>query len=249
MPPTPIYVTSFHRRHFTERCVREIHERTTPGSFELHLFDNDSMADRDDREFAYSLLEKRLVTSLHLDSRNTGCLYNKGVFHMMTTVDVPFYVVTDNDVFPPKLEPDWLSRMTSIMESHPRIGLLAMQLPPQWLQSPTGRFDEDVAYCEAVGNTYKFVRRDCFPIGKFRPALMAYGDDGYVSSEMTKRDMQVAFCRNIWCFHAGQTVNWGYRPEEVAKDPRKAGYGKPFEYAFEDELRYLPGKRWRILED
>jgi len=246
VPSTPIYVTSFHRRHFTERCIREIHERTAPGTYEIHLYDNDSMANREDREFACSLLEDGLITSLHLDSRNTGCLYDKGVFHMMTTVDTPYYVVTDNDVFPPMLKPDWLSQMIAIMDRHSSIGLLAMQLPPQWLQEPFYGFDDDVVYCRAVGNTYKMVRRAAFPIESFEPKLMGFGDDAIVSVEMSKRGMQVCFCRNVWCYHAGQCTNWGYRPEEVSLDPRKVSYGEPFVYEFEDKAKYLPTMQWRL---
>jgi len=249
MNKTPIYITSFHRRHFTERCVREIRERTAPGTYELHLYDNDCMADREDREFAYGLLEQGLVTSLHLDSRNTGCLYSKLVFHAMTTADTPFYVVTDNDVFPPKLEPDWLSRMLAIMESHKNIGLLAMQLPPQIFQRPKG-YDGDVVYATAVGNTFKMVRTETASLvlraDTLKQELMKFGDDTMLSSAMWAVGGSVAFCRDVWCYHAGQCERWGYREEEVAKDPRKAGYGKPFTYGFEDEEKYIPVERWRL---
>lgn len=246
---TPVYITSFHRKHFTERCIREIRERTTPNTYEIHLYDNDCLSDKGDREFAYSLLEQGFITSLHLDSRNTGCLYNKLVFHAMTTSDMPYYVVTDNDVFPPKLDPDWLSRMIAIMDSHRNIGLLAMQLPPQSLQKPKG-FDADVVYAQAVGNTFKMVRAEMISLavksGALKQGLMKFGDDAILSSEIWLTGGAVAFCRDIWCYHAGQCEKWGYREEEIAKDPRKAGYGRPFLYEFEDEDKYLPKERWRL---
>lgn len=247
---TPIYITSFHRRDFTERCIREIHERTAPGTYEIHLYDNDSMADKGDRDFAYGLLEKGLITSLHLDARNTGCLYNKLVFHAMTSEDTPFYIVNDNDVFPPKLSPDWLSRMLGIMDKRYNLGVLAMQLPPQWLQGPTGECDKDVVYAGAVGNTFKMVRTRALTAvlraGLVCQSLMSFGDDGLVSKNLKGLGWGVAFCRDIWCYHAGQCTNWGYRDEEVAKDPRKAGYGEPFKYEFEDEEKYIPKEQWRL---
>lgn len=246
---TPIYITSFHRARFTERCVREIHERTAPGTFEIHLYDNDSMADKGDRDFAYGLLERGLVTSVHLDSRNTGCLYPKLVFHAMTTDDTPYYVVNDADVFPPKLDPDWLSRMISIMDRRPALGLLAMQLPPQFLQDPKGH-DDEVVYAKAVGNTFKMVRRETVSLvlksGSIKQGLMKFGDDGILSSAMWLIGGRVGFCRDIWCYHAGQCKNWGYRPEEITKDPRKAGYGEPFTYELEDEEKYVPKEQWRL---
>jgi len=252
MNPTPIYITSFHRRHFTERCVREIRERTVPGTYEIHLYDNDCMADKGDRNFAYGLLDQGLITSLHLDSRNTGCLYSKLVFHAMTTADTPYYIVNDNDVFPPKLEPDWLSRMLAIMDSHPTIAVLAMQLPPQSFQGPRGH-DADVVYATAVGNTFKVLRNESVSLvmksGVIKQDLMKFGDDGVLSSAMWAIGGHVAFCRDIWCYHAGQCQNWGYRDEEIAKDPRKAGYGEPFTYEFEDEEKYLPKEQWRLKFD
>jgi GT2 family glycosyltransferase len=250
MGVTPIYITSFHRKDFTERCVREIHERTAPGTYEIHLYDNDSMSDKGDRDFAYGLLEKNLITSLHLDARNTGCLYNKMVFHAMTTADTPFYVVTDNDVFPPKLEPDWLSRMLAIMNGNPSLALLAMQLPPQIFQRPSGERALGVWYCRAVGNTFKVVRTEALSAamsqGLLKQALMKFGDDGAVSTALIAMKYRVGFCQDIYCYHAGQCDKWGYRQEELAKDPRKIGYGKPFTYAFEDEEKYLPEKKWRL---
>lgn len=243
---TPIFITSFHRRHFTERCVREIRERTQPGTYGLHLYDNDCLADADDLHFAVNLLKTGCLKSLTLDSRNTGCLYNKGVFHMMAEVTDEYYVVTDNDVFPPLLSPDWLSRMRAVMDSHSQVGLLAMQLPPQSFQQPTGEYDEDVVYARAVGNTFKMVRRSAFPVDAIQPKLMEFGDDSIVSMQMATRGYKVAFCRDIWCYHAGQCDNWGYRQEEIDKDPRKAGYGEPFIYEFEDEEKYLPKEQWRL---
>jgi len=238
---TPIYITSFHRRQFTERCVREIHERTAPSTYEIHLYDNDSMTNKEDRDFAYGLLEKGLITSLHLDVRNTGCLYNKLIFHAMTTSDTPYYVITDNDVFPPKIEPDWLSSMISIMDENKSLALLAMQLPPQSFQGPTGERDDNVWYCKAVGNTFKLCRTEAMNqiIQAVPQKIGAYGDDSIVSRALSSKGWKVAFCKNIYCYHAGQCLNWGYTPEEVSQDPRKAGYGRPFVYPY-DPVTYKP---------
>ncbi|MBD3260317.1 MAG: glycosyltransferase [Candidatus Altiarchaeales archaeon] len=242
---TPIYMTSFFRKHFTERAVREIHERTEPGTFEIHIYDNGS--DKETRDYLNGLLDQGLVKSVMLDSRNTGCRYNKGIFHMMTTVDEPYYIVSDNDVFPPKLTPDWLSQMRAIMDAHPEVALLTPQLPPQSFQMPDfTNIPSDIVYCKAVGNTYKMVRREKFPLDTFAPQLGQYSDDSYVSNYVSLNGDKVAFCRNIFCYHAGQCHNWGYTQEQIDKDPRKQGYGKPFVYEFEDEEKYLPVLEWRI---
>jgi hypothetical protein len=234
---TNIYMTSFFRRAFTERAVMEIHERTAPGSFQIHIYDNNS--DSGTKNFLKSLLEKGLIVSLILDSRNTGCLYNKLVFHAMTETASPYYVVTDNDIFPPKLSPDWLSQMIALMEKYPEIAMLTPQFPPVNLMDPDPTtIKEDIVFCRAVGNALKLVRRGMFPI-EYEQKIGVFGDDGLVSSLLKKNGGRVAFCRNIFCLHAGQTENWGYKKEEINMDPRKANYNQPLILDYNQET-YVP---------
>ncbi len=239
----PIFITSFFRKDMTERTVREIHERTAPGSFNLHLYDNGS--DVETQNYLLSLLREGKITSLMLDSRNTGCLYNKGVFHMMSESSDPYYCVSDNDVFPPKLTPDWLSQMVAIMDRHPEIGMLAPQLPPQGLQTPYA-VNNDVIYCKAVGNTFKIIRREAFPLEEFKPKLMAFGDDGMVCSYMENKNWKTAFCTNIFCYHAGQCEDWGYTKDQINLDPRKSGYGGYFKYEVLSQETYEPEPKCKM---
>lgn len=232
-----IFITSFQRKDFIEKTIESITERTTPGTYKLHVYDNGS--DKEVKEYLLSLLEAGVLTSLHLDNRNTGCNYNKAVFHTLSDSREKYYVVTDNDVLPPDLKPDWLQSMVDIMDRHPDIALLAPQLPPQNLQQPYA-LGEDVVYCKAVGNTFKLVRREAFPIQYFDNTLNTFGDDGKLSALVHERGWRVAFCRNIFCLHIGQCEDWGYKKEELDQDPRKAGYGKPFEYAIKDDRTYEP---------
>jgi len=241
--PIQIYMTSWNRREMTERAIREIHERTAPGFFQINIYDNGS--EKATRDYLISLLDAGKITTLMLDSRNTGCLYNKGIFHIMTEEQSDLYCITDNDIYPPKLEPDWLSQMVAIMEAHPELGVLAPQLPPQWLQQPY-EIKDDIVYCKAVGNTFKLIRRKAFPIAEFKQQIGAYGDDGLVCKQMSEKGWRVAFCRSIFCFHAGQCENWGYTPEQVAMDPRKAGYGAPFKYEIKNWDTYEPADKFRM---
>jgi len=240
-----IFITSWYRKEMTEKTVNLIHERTDSGTFAIHIFDNGS--DKKTRDFLYGLLEQQKIVSLHLDSRNTGCLYNKGIFHMMTEASQDFYMVTDNDIYPPKLTPDWLSQMVKIMEAHPNLAFLTPQCPPQRLSEPDmDRVMDDIVYCKAVGNILKMVRRKAFPLQSFRPTIGAYGDDGLVCDLVRSFNYESAFCRNIFAYHAGQCENWGYKKEEIDNDPRKAGYGKPFTYKIINKETYEPESENRI---
>lgn len=238
-----IFITSFQRVDFTKETIQKIIERTDEGTFNLHVFDNGS--DTKTKDFLRDLLDRKVLTSLHLDSRNTGCCYNKSVFHALSDNREKYYVVTDNDVFPPKLDQDWLSQMVGIMDRNPDIALLTPQLPPQGLQMPYG-IGEEVVYCKAVGNTFKMVRRDAFPFLEYNNALNTFGDDGQVSDIIHRKGMRVAFCKDIYCLHVGQCENWGYTPDELDQDPRKAGYGRPFMYTPKNDETYEPQEELKI---
>lgn len=230
-----IFITNWKRPDFLCKTVDLIHERTAEGSFQIHVYDNQTTRESLDILEQYRSDEK--IVSYHIDSRNTGCLYNKAIFHAMTESSNPYYVVTDNDVYPPKLTPDWLVQMVEVMDSNPRLAFLTPQLPPQWLQEPI-EARKDYVRCRAVGNTFKLVRRAAYPI--YAQKLGEYGDDGMVSAAVGEQGWEVGFCRRIFCFHAGQCEHWGYKAEDVFSDPRKEGYGPPYEYEMRDMDTYEP---------
>lgn len=243
--PIQIYITSWLRTDFLKKTIKYLIERTTPGTFEINVYDNGS--NRETRDILNIYMDSKVINSVIFDNRNTGCTYNKLVFHAMVESSDKYYCVTDNDVYPPKLSPDWLSQMIKIMDKHPEIGMLAPQLPPQGLQMPIS-ISNDIVYAGAVGNTLKLIRRECADkvIKRIDQALGAYGDDGLVSKMMREDGWEVAFCKNIFCYHAGQCTNWGYTPEQIALDPRKAGYGRPFTYDIVNQDTFEPEPRFKM---
>ena len=237
----PIYISSFFRYDATEYTIGKIHERTDPGTFQIHVYDNGSDPETQDK--LYDLLKAKKIVSLTLDSRNTGCLYNKIVYHAMTESSEKYFMINDNDVHPPLLYPSWLTLMIAIMDKHPELAFLTPQLPPLGLQEPY-EVKEDIVYCKGVGNTLKLVRREAFPT--MEQKLGAYGDDGWASIKVHEAGWKVAFCRNIFCWHDAQRDNYGYKPEELDKDPRKKGYGEPFRYDPINWYTYEPPASLRL---
>ena len=240
----PIYITSWNRLRFTERTINEIHKNTL-APFTLHVFDNGS--DPSTQAVLHSMLNKKTIDSLFLSNKNTGCLYDKLIFQAMTETQEDFYVVSDNDVLPPFVEPDWLTQMSSIMTVHKELGLLALQFPPQTLMKPYEICD-DIVYCKYVGNTFKMVRREAFLkiIPKWEQKIGQYGDDGLLSNLMHKAGYKVACCLDLYCLHIDQCLNWGYELEQIKDDPRKVGYSnKPFIYSY-DSMTYKPEEKWLI---
>jgi GT2 family glycosyltransferase len=243
--PVQIYITSWFRLSFLKKTIQFIRERTEPNSYLINIFDNGS--DIETRNLIYEYLNKGIINVAIFDRRNTGCLYNKLIYHAMVENKDEYYCVTDNDVYPPKLSPDWLNQMISIMDNHPELAMLTPQLPPQYLQMPYD-YNNEVIYAKAIGNTFKIIRRRSLNniISNIEQSIGKYGDDGQISDLLNKAGWKVGFCRNIFCFHAGQCEDWGYTKEQIDLDPRKKGYGGHFKYKIVNEKTYEPEPRYKI---
>lgn len=232
----PIFLQTWNRPEFTFRAIDEIHKRTDAGSFRLHVLDNGSEPDTCEKLF-HAWCEFR-IDSLHLEGRNTGCLYPKHVFSAMVPQDTDFYVVTDNDFIPCV---GWLPAMLEVMKANPDLALLTLDYLPRW---PLGPQEDhgDYVRCKAVGNTFKLCRRKAVEMAMcaIPQKLGAYGDDGMLCEILADAGYQVGFIRGKYCFNLELTVpKWGYTDEQLLQDPRKAGYQEP--------LRYTP-ENWDTLE-
>jgi hypothetical protein len=235
MKPVDIYITSWLRPGYTVEVIEKIVARTKKGSYKIHILENESNPESQKALMPY--LNNKTVESILFHNYNTRCLWGKPVFHAMTDSDSKYYVVTDNDILPPDLTPDWLEQMIDIMERNPDLGLLTPQFPPVQLMGPLEMRGDHIV-CTAVVNALKLVRRESFPEGKIRQNKESFSDDGHVSELIKKEGYKVAFCKNIFCGNLGQTENWGYKAEDIHRDPRKSGYSAPFMYETKDNKTY-----------
>jgi hypothetical protein len=225
----------------TERVIRAIHERTQ--DFTLHIYCNEARLSDSERYGA--LQAEGLLTSVTLDSRNTRCLYPKKVFHAMVPADCPYYVVTDNDFLPAV---NWLPRLLAIMDANPKLAMLAPFYWPYWPMNP---YEDRGTYyaAEAVGNTFRVIRRAALDliIHEVKQDLNAYGDDGLFSKLVRSLGWEVGIAKDVFTYNLEQVEeNRGYLPEESAKDPRTAGYGKHQRYEPLDWETLAPPVHLRI---
>lgn len=221
MGPIKICITSWNRVHFLEQVITKINERTKPGSFEIIVYDNAS--DLETRSYLQNCLQSNLISNVIFDNVNSGCLKPKIVFHSLVGQDEPFYVVSDNDILPPDLTPDWLEQMVTIMENNPDVALLTPQLPPVWLQEPYQRRG-NIILAKAVGNTFKMCRRFAIP-EEFKQVTDRYGDDGVLCKLLSGRGWKIAFAADLFCYNLERTIDsYGYTKDQLAADPRKFGY-------------------------
>ena len=232
----PIFVQSWHRWEFTRQVIKSIRERTAPGSYRLHVLDNGS--DRDTVRGLIETFEASHIDSLHVEGRNTGCLWPKHVFHAMVPQDCEYYVVTDNDFIPCF---GWLEGLTGIMRNSPQLACLTLDYLPRWPLQPMQ--DRGIYFrTKAVGNTFKLCRRRAVDaaLRDIPQSIGKYSDDGMLSQALDSMGYEVGYAKGLWCFNLENLKdNWGYTAEQVKADPRKAGYGA--------QVRYLP-TNWETLE-
>lgn len=228
-----IYMTSWHRLQMTIETLSILKARTkTP--YNLTILDNGSNIVT--KSMLFELHKKDYIANIVFMKENTGCLYNKFVYHSMTVSDEQYYIITDNDVLPPDLKTCWLKQMIDIMDEHQELAILALQLPPQQFQQPySASKDKKVIYCKAVGNTFKLCRRSVLErvLNSIEQHKGIYGDDSLVCLKAHELGYKIGFTADLWCLHIGQCENWGYNEDEIKLDPRKVGYGKPFKYEYD----------------
>jgi hypothetical protein len=234
MKPVKIFVTNWHRIEMLSRCLTEIRQRTsTP--HEIVIFDNGS--DKKERSAIMSMHYEGLCDSIILWPRNEGPYFPKAVFYSLTTIEDTYFVSNDCDTYPPLLSPDWLKQLLAEMDAWPDLGVIAPQIPPQYLQQPIEDRGNHVI-CNAVGNQLSLVRRCAWPVATWPQNGQVFGDDTLRSRRMLANGYRTAFSKDVWCLHA-QPENWGYTEEEVKQDPRRAGYAPPYNYAY-DHRTYMP---------
>lgn len=160
METTDIVITTRGRLEYLIQTVCYIFGRTR-SPYRLHIIDD---ATNNDAHYGYllSLQKAGIIDTLVLHGSRRGLRANQNVGFWLTFSD-PF-VMTDDDVLCPEVEPDWLSCGLTEMERLPQLGILALNNPADNVGSGGGqrrRYDRDgdVQFCNKVGGTFCFVRR------------------------------------------------------------------------------------------
>lgn len=194
-----IILTTYNRPDYLRQTVAHILARTR-SPYALHVIDD---ASDDDETHAYlsGLLADGRLATLVTRRERAGMMANRTVASWLAFSD-PF-VVTDDDVLCPDMEPDWLARATDAMLARPKLAVLALNHPGAY-RIPFDQ-DDEVVYCEAVGSTFQFVRRRLIEAWH----LPHYRGNFGVTEELQRcgaardRGFQVGYMRAVYCYHIG----------------------------------------------
>src|SRR5690348_15354303 len=123
MDKIDIVITTFDRKEFTRRMIDYIRERTkTP--YRIIVVDNNS--DDGTQEMLFNMKHNGIVSHLVLLEENYGIHMAKN-YGLDLVRSTPYYIDTDNDLLPPKLDPDWIARLIELMDKNPEYGAISCQ--------------------------------------------------------------------------------------------------------------------------
>jgi predicted SAM-dependent methyltransferase len=127
--PIPIILVTYRRVHFLERTIKSIKERTLYPHKLIVVYNKPDKPE--DEDGTVEFLKHKLVTGevdevVWLD-RNAGQSDSQNEGFALVK-DEPYFVLTQDDLLPPKLSPCWLERMVHLIEKHEDFGAICMRI-------------------------------------------------------------------------------------------------------------------------
>ena len=170
----------------------------------------------------------------------------------LSLAESDYFITSDNDIYVPDLEPDWLTQLVKLMDERPDYG--AISLHPHVLigAAPFDPNDpEDVKEVNMCGAVMRIMRRDAvWKVGGWTkeedPLIRA--DRGHEERTICSRLQQAGWktgrTTRLRAYHPFGD-NWGYpkeiSPEEQGHNPELVDYVKQFDnMEAYDERTWLP---------
>ena len=206
-------MVTFNRKEFTQKCLKYLSDRTkTP----LRIIVVDNNSDDGSQEMLFKMKQNGLIHHLILLEENYGIHMAKN-YGLSLVRSEPYYIDTDNDLLCSSTEPDWVSRLVSLMERYPKFGAIACR-PQVLVGTGGGQFkEEEVVKFGHVGghlrimNT-KLVRK----VGGWAKVWDAKrnSEDKWIAERIREAGLEVGYASDVRCWHMfGE--NWGYKDMPV----------------------------------
>jgi hypothetical protein len=194
-----IVVTTRNRLPYLRETLRHIYERTR-SPYRLRVID-DASKEATVGHLIFEEWRAGRIDSLLLHNEHTGARANQNAGVWLAFSD-PF-VLCDDDVLCPDVDPDWLARGIAEMRLHPELAMLALHHPGA--KTKPYQVAGNVTYCKSLGATFLFVRR------QFAEAHMLPHKVGDFGRPMEPRcqiahqtGWKIAYLTNTYCYHIGK---------------------------------------------
>jgi len=240
-----IFICAYLRPMFTEQTLTYLFERTK-APYRLFLINNGG---NDDIAKAY---EKEIYMTINL-TRNIGVTAAWQI--ALSLAESEYFITSDNDIYVPDLEPDWLTQMVKFMDERPDYGAISLHphvvIGDESLNPNDSDDVKDVAMCGAVMRIMR--RQAVWDAGGWKDegdALLIRGDRGkeerVICSRLKSNGWKTGRTTRPRAYHPfgkEQGGNWGY-PKEIT--PEMQGHRREMdEYVQQfDNMESYDPKTW-----
>ena len=228
-----IFICAYLRQLFTGKTINYLKSRTkTP--YRLFLIDNGG-----NEEF-----EGEVDYYLKLPNLGVHAAWNIA----LSLAENKYFITSDNDIYVPDLEPDWLSQVINFMNERPDYGAISLH-PHIFIGAATidPKDKEDVKERNMCGAVMRIMRTSVIQQTGGWERRIGQGrnnEERVISSRIHDAGYKTGICARIRAYHPFGD-NWGYpeefTPEMQKHNPELKDYVKQFDQpqAY-DERTWLP---------
>ncbi len=244
MKPIDIFICAYLRPLFTEQTIVYLKERTKY-PYRLFLINNGGNED------IARVYRDEIFMTINM-SKNAGVT---AAWNMaLSLAESDYFITSDNDIYVPSLNPDWLSQLVNLMDLEPSWG--AISLHPHVLigaEAFSPNDHEEVKQVNMCGAVMRIMRRDAVwkASGWKDDDPLIRGDRGHEERTICSRLQSLGYMTGrttrIRAYHPfGKTTtggNWGY-PDEIT--PEQQGHNPDLkDYVLQfDNMESYDEKTW-----
>ena len=199
----------------TELVIKTILRNTPRRAFRLIVVDNGS----DDTTFLENFYSDGIIDELVLNKENRGLEPARN--QALELVKSELFVCADNDCLP---EPEWLSKLTDLMETFPDYGAIALRT--QVMIGTGNIFDGKEEYLVVEfphpGGSFRIMRTEQVRLlGGWRDVLGRGTEERHICGKLREIGAKTGFAVDARCLHLfGPTTTdrWGYPKDWQPED-------------------------------
>jgi len=219
MQPIDIFLTTYLRQAYTQKTIDYLYERT---KYPYRLF----VIDNGGNDEVLTEAQKQGKVFLWLKaSMNMGIHASWNL--ALSLAESEFFITSDNDIYVPDLDPDWLSQLVGLMHDRPDFG--AISLHPHVFIGINGEDPldpEDVKISPMAGAVMRIMRTEVVrKVGGWEHRIEAgrNHEERTICSRLQDAGYKVGRTTRIRAYHPfgkNEGGNWGY-PKEFTPEMQK----------------------------
>lgn len=236
--PIDIFITCYLRQAYTQKTLEYLEQRTKH-PYRLFVIDNGG-----NDEVMEEALKQNKVFLRVKNSYNVGI---HAAWNMaLAMAESEYFITSDNDIYVPDLEPDWLEQMVKFMDERPDYG--AISLHPHIFIGAAGidpNDEEDVKERNMCGAVMRIMRTEAVrKAGGWEHVIRTSRnhEERTICSRLQTAGYKVGVASRIRAYHPFGS-NWGYPPEIT---PEMQGHNPDLEQEVQrfDNIEAYDSKTW-----